>query len=137
MGRALLVLSDRSTREKACKWIRDAPPNTRVTFQSSRRNLSQNAKLWASLTDISEQVEYHGMKLMASDWKLVLMQALNTEMRIVPSIDGKGFVNLGSSSSSLSKHEMSMLIELAICFGTERGVKFSDHKAEETNGQSG
>ena len=52
------------------------------------------------------------------------------ELRIAPNLDGDGFVNLGTSSSDLSKDEMTMLIELIFKFGAEHDVTFADEKAE-------
>ncbi len=136
MGRAALTLNSRKEREQAADWVWRAPTGTRVMFQASRRSTDSNAKMWVLLTEISQQVEWHGMKLPPADWKLIFMHALNSELRIVPSIDGKGFVNLGTSSSSLSKQEMSMLIELILMFGAQRGVKFGDEK-ETPDGSTG
>lgn len=126
MGRAALTLNSKAERERATDWVWRAPTGTRILFQASKRTNDQNAKMWVLLTEISDQVLWHGLKLSPQDWKLVFLSALNTELRIVPSIDGKGFVNLGTSSSKLSKGECSMLIELIYSFGAERGVKFGD-----------
>jgi hypothetical protein len=49
-------------------------------------------------------------------------------MRIVPAIDGRGFVNLGRSSSKLSVGEMCDLIELIQAFGAQHGVVFHDER---------
>lgn len=126
MGRAALTLNSRAERERAADWIWRAPTGTRVTFQAAKRTSDQNAKMWVMLTEIAAQVEWHGLKLQPDDWKLIFMAGLNRELRIVPSLDGKGFVNLGTSSSALSKEEMGMMIELMHMFGAERGVKFGD-----------
>jgi hypothetical protein len=128
MSRAVLVLANPDIRAKASNWIAKAPPGTRVEFSAPKRSLDQNAKLWACLTDISEQVAWHGQKLSPDDWKLVFMDALNREMRIVPAIDGRGFVNLGRSSSKLSVGEMCDLIELIQAFGAQHGVVFHDER---------
>ena len=82
------------------------------------------------LTDIAEQIEWHGVRLTPPDWKLIFLSALKQEMRIVPNIDGTGFVNLGSSSADLSREEMSNAIELMFAFGAERGVVFHDEREE-------
>lgn len=131
MGRATLILTSQNERKKACDWIMRAPPQTRVTFQASKRSCDQNSLLWAALTEIAQKVEWHGIKITPDDWKLIFMHSLNSELRIVPSLDGKGFVNLGTSSSKLSKQEMSMLIELIMMFAAERGVVFSWEKKDE------
>lgn len=126
MGRALLTINGDVDRRKASLWVAKAPPGTRITFAASKRSTDQNSKLWACLTDVAEQVEWHGLKLTPNDWKTIFMDGLNRELRMVPSIDGKGFVNLGRSSSKLSKQEFSDLIELIHMFGANHGVKFHD-----------
>lgn len=129
MSRALVILASRTERQRAAHWCLTAPVNTRVEFKEAKRSTDQNAMMWASLTEIARQVEWHGLKLSADDWKLIFMAGLNQEMRLVPNIEGTGFVNLGRSSSDLSKAEMTDLIELVLKFGAEHGVSFHDQKA--------
>ena len=69
------------------------------------------------LTDVAQQVTWHGIRLSADDWKIVFLDALKREVRMVPNLDGNGFVQLGLSSSDLSKEEMGMLMELIAAFG--------------------
>ena len=126
MSRAVLVLAGRMERQRAHAWIDKAPINARVEFKSPLRSTDQNAKMWACLTDIACQVPWHGLKLTADDWKLIFLDALKAEMRLVPNINGNGFVNLGRSSSDLGKDEMSDLIELILAFGAQHGVTFHD-----------
>jgi hypothetical protein len=64
--------------------------------------------------------------LRPDDWKLIFLDALKRELRMVPNLDGTGFVNLGRSSSDLSKGEMSDMIELILAFGSQHGVTFQD-----------
>ena len=45
------------------------------------------------------------------------LDGLKRELRVVPNLDGTSFVNLGRSSSDLTKQEMSDLIELIAAFG--------------------
>lgn len=80
------------------------------------------------LTDVATQVEWHGVKLAPDDWKLMFLDALKRELRMVPNLDGNGFVNLGRSSSDLSKDEMSDLFLLIEKFGAEHGVQFHDQQ---------
>lgn len=126
MSRATLILNSPAMRQKACRWAQIAPPGTRVEFKEAKRSTEQNSKMWASLTDIAAQLVWHGVKLSPDDWKLVFLDALKREVRIVPNIDGNGFVNLGRSSSDLSKGEMSDLLEIIMAFGAKHGVVFSD-----------
>lgn len=85
-----------------------------------RRNLEQNKKMWAVLTDIAKQVEWYGRYLKKEDWKAILSASLKGQ-QAVPGIDG-GFVVLGESTSRMPKKEFSDLIELAHAFGGEHGV---------------
>ena len=87
------------------------------------RSLSQNARLWAMLTDVSEQVEWYGRKLTPDDWKNVFTAALSKQ-DVVPGIEG-GFVVLGKATSKMTKSEMAELQTLIEAFGAQRGVKFT------------
>ena len=129
MSRALLIIRSQADRQRAAAWAQKAPPGTRIDFKAAKRSLPQNSRLWAMLTDIAQQVEWHGNKLRAADWKTVFMDALRRELRLVPSLDGAGMVNLSNSSSDLSKGEMSDLLELIAMFGAEHGVTFGDAEA--------
>jgi len=128
MARAVVILAGQAERQKAAKWALTAPLNTRVEFKESRRSIPQNALMWCRLTEIAQQVEWHGMKLSADDWKLIFLAALKQEMRIVPNLDGTGFVNLGRSSSDLSKAEMTDLQTIIEMFAAQHGVTLSDQR---------
>jgi hypothetical protein len=129
MSRAVLVLSSDAIRAKAMSWLRSAPPLTRVEFKAPRRTLPQNARMWAMLSDVAAQVKWHGVSLSPDDWKLIFLDALKSELRLVPNINGNGFVNLGRSSSDLSKEEMGDLMELIAAFGARHGVVFHAQEA--------
>ena len=132
MGRALLVINGNFDRRKAHDWIEKAPVGTRIEFKASKRSLPQNDRMWAMLTDVATQLLWHGTRLAPEDWKLVFLDALKRSqkeaLRIVPNTDGTGFVNLSTSSSDLSKDEMTDLIEIIFEFGTRHGVTFHDQK---------
>ncbi|GGO89112.1 hypothetical protein GCM10011348_46100 [Marinobacterium nitratireducens] len=95
-----------------------------VTLGRQKRSLSQNAKMWPMLTDLSNQVEWYGEKLSPEDWKHVMTAGL-VKQRAVPGIEG-GFVVLGVSTSKMKKETFSQLIELMYAFGAEQGVKWSE-----------
>jgi hypothetical protein len=124
MTRAVVVITSRAMRERAAGWVEKAPAGTRIEFKAPRRTLPQNDRMWAMLTDIAKQVKWHGLRLSADDWKLIFLEALKREMRMVPNLDGDGFVNLGRSSSDLSKGEMGDLMELIEMFGAKHEVRF-------------
>jgi hypothetical protein len=80
------------------------------------------------LSEVAQQVPWHGMRLSAADYKLIFLDALKKELRIVPNLDGDGFVNLGRSSSDLSKEEFSDLLALIEAWGATHNVQFNDPK---------
>ena len=129
MTRRTVILATDQLRETVARWARNSPPGTVVEFRQAKRSNEQNDLMWAALGDISKQVEWHGQMLEPDDWKLIFMNALNSEMRLVPALDGKGFVHIGTRSSKLSKQEMSDLIELIFEFGSRKGVRFLNERA--------
>ena len=131
MSRAAITILGTADRNLALRWIEQVPHGTRIEFKASKRTTDQNSRMWAMLTDVARQVTWYGQKLRASDWKLIFIDALKRELRIVPNIDGCGYVNLGQSSSDLSKQEMTDLIELIFKFGAEHNVVFHDPTDQE------
>lgn len=128
MSRATIILYGERERQKAAQWLAKAPALSRITFAGPKRTVPQNDRMWAMLTDIAEQLAWHGAKLSTEDWKLVCLDSLKRELRIVPNIDGNGFVNLSRSSSELTRDEMSDLMTLIEAFGAQHGVVFTEPK---------
>lgn len=129
MSRALITIRSMEDRSKVALWAIKAPEGTRVEFKATKRSLAQNELMWVLLTKVAQQLPWHGIKLTPDDWKLVFLDALKREARMVPNIENTGFVNLGRSSSDLSKEEMGDLITLIVQFGAEHGVEFGDEAA--------
>jgi hypothetical protein len=121
----IFVLSHEEARRRAIQAVSEAPEGYEVKIGPKKRSLDQNAALWAALTDISHQVEWHGQKLSPEDWKHILTAGLRREQRMAPGISG-GWVLLGQSTSQMNKQEFSDLLELAFAFGIEKGVKFHE-----------
>lgn len=94
-----------------------------LTIEEEKRSLPQNQLMWSILSDLSKQVPWHGEKLTKKEYKDLLTAGLKKQ-RAIPGIDG-GFVVLGTSTSKMTKQEMTDLITLAHAFGDERGVKWS------------
>lgn len=90
------------------------------------RTLQANSAMWALLTDISRQVDWHGEKLTPENWKDLFTACLKKQRSVV-GIEG-GFVVLGARTSRMSKEEMSDLLELMHAFAAERDVKLSAPK---------
>lgn len=93
-----------------------------LEIRPEKRSDAQNRRLWAMLSDISAQVDWHGHRLTAEEWKDVFSAALQ-RTKVVPGLDG-GFVICGQSTSNMTKAEMAELQTLMEAFGAERGVQF-------------
>ena len=104
------------------RWVLSIKPET--------RSIAQNARLWAMLTEISQQVDWYGRKLTAEEWKHVFSASLKKQ-DVVPGLDG-GFVVLGLSTSKMTRAEMSDLQTLMEAFNAQQGVKFSARIDPET-----
>ena len=113
------------TLDRMRTWVRNqlqAGKRLTLTIGEETRTLPQNSRMWAMLSDISAQVEWHGLKLSKEDWKDMASASLKRQ-RAVPGMDG-GFVVLGQRTSEMSKADMSELMELMEAFGAQHGVKF-------------
>lgn len=105
-------------------WLVAGDQRLTLEIRPEKRSDAQNRRLWAMLADIAAQVEWHGKKLGAEDWKAVFTASLRS-MNVVPNLDNTGFVVLGQSTSRMTKAEMSELQELMEAFGADKGVRFS------------
>lgn len=126
MARYTLTIRNKADRERATALLAVAPFGIRFEIKSAQRSKEQNDRMWAMLTDVARQVKWHGVTLRPDDWKLLFLDALKRELRMVPNLDGTGFVNLGRSSSDLTVEEMSDLIELIFAFGAQHSVVFHE-----------
>lgn len=131
MSRALIVIRSPDDRRDAERIIALTQPGDRIEIKRARRSQPQNDLMWSMLTEIALRVEWYGSKMTPDDWNLVFLDCFKRERRCVPSLDKHGVVNLGRSSSDLSKEEMSDFLELISAFGAEYGVVFSDPVLEE------
>ena len=97
-----------------------------VTFRKDTRSLAQNQIMWSCLTDLSKQVPWYGKKLTPKGWKDWITGHLNGQ-ELHPNMDGTGFIsiNRGDSTSDMTTKEMTAVIDLCHCFGTEQGVVWS------------
>ena len=116
-------------KRNAARFVLDLPVDSDkplvVDIKPMTRSVEQNAKLWATLAEVAEQVEWYGRKLEAESWKHIFSAALKKQ-DVVPNLDGTGFVVLGQSTSKMSVAEMRDMLELINAFCAERGVKLND-----------
>lgn len=129
-NRRTLKLSTRQARQRAHALIDAAPEGYVITVGEETRSQEQNRLLWPMISDIQSQVP-DMEKFNAEDIKLRFLNALGTELRFLPELEGAGMFPVGQRSSTLSKGQFSALVELVFKFGAERGVRWS-MKSEET-----
>lgn len=125
MEKKTFILAHDVARQRAIEYVKNAPVGFAVEIKEPSRNLSQNAFLWAMLTDISRQTDWHGMKLSQEEWKDLLSAGL-VQSKVVPNMPGTGFVILGQRTSKMTKKMFGELLELISAFGADRGVVWSD-----------
>lgn len=128
--RAVITLRSPADRDKASKWAYGVPTGSKIVFHGPTRSIDQNSALWAALGDIARQRDYHGLKLSPDDWKVLFLDALDRETRMVPNLDGTGMVGIGRSSSSLSVEEFSGLLSIVYEWGNRNGIEWSDKPDE-------
>jgi hypothetical protein len=111
-------------RQYAHQCIDQAPDDYVCQIKQKTRTLEQNALMWALLDDLSKQVNWHGNKLTAEEWKDVLSASLKAQ-KVVSGVDG-GFVVIGARTSQMTKREMSDMCELIYVFGAQQGVIWTE-----------
>lgn len=117
-------LVHQEARRRAVQAVLDAPEGHVVTIKPPTRSLASNCAMWAMLTDVSEQVVWHGKKLDTHSWKAMFTASLK-KYEVAPNLDGTGFVVLGQSTSKMTSREMSDLLEIISAFGAEHNVNWS------------
>lgn len=109
------------------------PVQVTVRSVKETRSQEQNDRMWAMLTDISKQVEWpvdgKQQKLDAEEWKHIFSAGLKQHQRVAAGLEG-GFVILGQRTSKMTVRQMTDLIDLVQAFGDQRGVQWSDPKAQ-------
>lgn len=119
-----------------------------LTLDEAARTNDQSARFHAMVGDIARQWHKHcGQKWDAEDMKRLLVdqfyratkddpdlrdewQRIAAAGRIVPSIDGTGFVQLGIQTRRFNKRLASAFIDWLFAFGAEIGVEWSDATSE-------
>jgi 5-methylcytosine-specific restriction endonuclease McrA len=87
--------------------------------KEERRSLEQNAKMWALLTEFSQQLEHGGRYYEPERWKAILLHAWGQEIEFLPSLDGNTFIPYGNQSSKMSKRDMISFLEFILAEGRQ------------------
>ena len=127
--RIVFLVGDRQ-RQYAKQLIDEVPLGWMVTLQEHVKNREQEQRYHAMVNDIAKQCRFMDADLSREDWKRLLIDAfarikaaegnpLKGSGRILPSLDGSGFVQLGVQSRDFKKSEASEFIEYLFAFGAE------------------
>lgn len=123
-GKSIRLVGD-TQRAYAKRCIDEAPAGWVAKIGAETRRDAQNRKLWPMLQDLQRQVpEMAGYAL--DDIKLRFLNALGTELRFLPELEGQGMFPVGLRSSTLTVQQFSGLVELIYAFGAKHGVVWSD-----------
>lgn len=126
--RKKFILSHLEARQRAIQAVSEAPAGFSVVIAPPTRNLEQSAKFHAICGDLSKQLQYAGKMRTLEQWKFLLISghsvATKQETEIVPGIEGE-FLNLRESSAKMTVSRMSSLIEYAVAYCIQQGVKLS------------
>jgi hypothetical protein len=140
-----IFLSGPRQRDYAHQCIDSAPLNWMVTFQEQIKKREQEEKYHAQIGDIAKQCKFMGQKFDREDWKRMLIDAFARVKaeegepikgwgRIIPSLDGTGFVQLGVQSRGFGKSLASEFIEHLYAFGSQQEPPVIwSKKADRTN----
>lgn len=132
MTRYLVTIEGPRSRNEAHAVVAKAPLGTRVEIKAAKRTNDQNSLMWVLLTKLSLSLPWDGQKRTPDRWKRLFLDALRVALdedeETIVSLDGLRRVPTGDSSSDLSKDEMTILIELILKFGAERGIDFEDER---------
>lgn len=122
MSRHFLTLT-KANRQKAVQGVLAAPDGYVLELREPKRTDDQNAALWGLLNQIQRQRPTHnGVRMTPDLWKHVFMDALGSEMALLPKLDGDGFFPIGHRSSRLTKGEFANLLTVILAWTAREGL---------------
>ena len=125
MTRQRFTLINDMVRQNAIAAILKAEPGSVVSVGPQTRTLSQNARLWAMLADVSK-AKPDGRKWVPETWKAAFMHALGYQVQFCEGLDGCGPFPIGFRSSTLSVKQMADLITCIQEYGDRHGVAWTE-----------
>ena len=117
------------TRDTARALIDAAPDGHVVNVAAPKRNLDQNARMWAMLSDIARAAP-EGRKWTTETWKCAFMHVLGHEITFSEGLDNTGPFPVGYSSSRLTVRQMADLITVIQEYGDRHGVRWTEPEPE-------
>lgn len=130
MDRKTFVLWTKEDRQRAVQAVMFLTRGWRVEIKAPKRTLPQNDRMWAMLTDVSEQATWNGDVLTPTEWKDMFTAAVKIaadphSVRAVQGLEG-GLMLLGLHTSDMSTAEMTELLDYIEAWGVQHGVEFHD-----------
>ena len=142
-----LVITGDAARAALKRHADQVPLGHVATITEPKKKRAQEEKYHAMIAEISAQCEFMGRKWGKEEWKRLLIDAyvrvsrdnakaegrpdpFSEQGQVVPSLDGKGFVQLGVQSRNFRVKQAAEFIEYLYAFGAEQGVVFSERVQE-------
>jgi hypothetical protein len=123
MERKAYTLKDRATRDTVVGIIANLPLGTRVEIGEETRTQRQNRAIHGLIGQIMKQrPEHRGIVMTMEAYKAAFMHGLGREIDFIPSLDGKGMVPLGLSTSALSVTDFNQLVEFVLAWAANEGL---------------
>lgn len=120
-----VILRTDTQRALAKSMIDRAPENGVVKISEPKRNLDQNARMWAMLSDVS-RAKPEGRMWPPETWKCAFMHSLGHQVQFAEGLDGSGPFPLGFRTSRLTVRQMADLITVIQEYGDRHGVEWSE-----------
>jgi hypothetical protein len=125
-----------TARRLAMEAVRSAEQGMVVTIRKPNRSLDQNAKFHSAVADIAKaKPVWNNITMDADDWKalLILSHAIATggqdgAMRLVPDLEGKGYVQLRESSARMTVARSASLIDYVTAWAAAHGIPLQDER---------
>ena len=118
-----------TNRHHLAEKVANLPEGYDIKAGPRSRSLDQNAMLHAMCGQLSKCLEFAGAKRTLEQWKILLISghAIATKhgADMLPGLEGE-WVNLRESSASMTVQRLNSLIEYALAYGAQHGVKFHD-----------
>lgn len=122
-----ILLSSPKNRQMAIGLIHAAPDNAVMNIKPGTRTTSQNAMMWACLSDIA-RAKPEGRSMSPEMWKAAFMSALGHEIVWQPGIDGSPPFPAGFRTSRMTKAQMADLLTFILSYGDRHGVRWSEYR---------
>lgn len=142
-GAQVFYLVHAEARRRAAQACTQAPEGWRVRIEPPPKSRPQEERYHAMIGDIAKQLLWHDQVLDAEEWKRLLIAAYVVvarsnakaegkgdpfagQGRILPAIDGSGWVQCYVSSSRFTKAQAGEFIEYLLGWGEANGVIWSE-----------